>query len=615
MGLGPFTAFAVLMTCFSALADRPNILWITSEDNGPHLGCYDDPNANTPNLDALAAKGTWYLNAWSTLPVCAPARTAIITGMYPSSIGAEHMRSMARVPSGIRLFPEYLREAGYYCTNNSKEDYNVPAGDAVWDESSNRAHWRNRTGGQPFFAVFNIGTTHESQIRRRPHTPIHDPAAMQLPAYFPDTTETREDWAQYYDKMTTMDGQVGEKLRELEEAGLAEDTIVVYFGDHGVGLPRSKRSPYNSGLRVPLIVYIPEKFRVLAPSDAVVGAHSDRLVSFVDLAPTMLRLAGLDVPRHMQGRPFLGADRLAEKPYLFGLRGRMDERYDLVRVIRDKQFLYMRNYMPHRPHGQHVAYQFQTPTTRVWHDLYEQGALSPESSYFWETKAPEELYDLAADPDEVHNLAASPQHRETLMRMRAALADTLKSTWDVGFIPEPDYHTLYADRILYELARDEGAYPLELVLETADIATASAFDPVLIERLSHPHPVVRYWAATGLLIHEKQGEAIPRVQLRALLDDVSPSTRIVAAEIIARNGTANDASAALGTLLELSDVTNNHVTVAVFALNAIDYLDGKAAPIQDDLKALPTTSGDVPPRNRSYVSDLLDKILADLAAP
>jgi len=240
--------------------------------------------------------------------------------------------------------------------------------------------------------------------------------------------------------------------------------------------------------------------------------------------------------------------------------------------------------------------------------------LSPESSYFWETKAPEELYDLAADPDEVHNLAASPQHRETLMRMRAALANTLTGTRDVGFIPEPDYHTVYGGRVLYDLARDDDAYPLEIILETADIATASAFDRTLIDRLSHPHPAVRYWAATGILIHQRQGDAIPRVQMRTLLKDDSPSTRIVAAEILARDGTMDDARIALATLLELSDVTKNHVTVAVFALNAIDYLDGKAAPIQDDLKALPTTSGDVPPRNRSYVSDLLDKILADLKA-
>ena len=612
IGLGPLMALALLVACSFASADRPNILWISSEDNGPHLGCYGDPNANTPYLDALAAKGTRYLNAWSTLPVCAPARTAIITGMYPSSIGAEHMRSMALVPPEIRLFPEYLREAGYYCTNNSKEDYNVPAGAAVWDESSSRAHWKNRKSGQPFFAVFNIGTTHESQIRKRPHTLIHDPTAMQLPAYFPDTTETRADWAQYYDKMTTMDGQVGEKLRELEEAGLSEDTIVVYFGDHGVGLPRSKRSPYNSGLRVPLVVYVPEKYGGLVPGDAVAGGQSDRLVSFVDLAPTMLRLAGLDVPQHMQGQAFLGADSLPEKPYLFGLRGRMDERYDLIRVIRDKQFLYMRNYMPHRPHGQHVAYMFQTPTTRVWHDLYAQGALSPESSYFWEVKAPEELYDLAADPDEVHNLATLPEHRETLERMRASLSNTLLGTRDVGFIPEPDYHTVYGDRILYELARDDRVYPLELILETADIATASAFDRTLIDRLSHPHPTVRYWAATGVLIHQRQGVATPRARLRTLLDDESPSTRIVAAEILARSGTTEDADAALGTLLELADVTRNHVTVAVFALNAIDYLDGKAAPIQEEIRSLPTTGDDVPPRNRRYVSDMLTKILADL---
>ncbi|MFP6596081.1 MAG: sulfatase-like hydrolase/transferase [Candidatus Hydrogenedentota bacterium] len=593
-------------------SDRPNILWITSEDNGPHLGSYGDANAVTPHLDALATGGTIYLNAWSTLPVCAPARTAIITGMYPSSIGAEHMRSMALLPPGIRLFPEYLRDAGYYCTNNNKEDYNVPSNDEVWDESSRQAHWKNRKLGQPFFAVFNIGTTHESQIRRRPHTPVHDPAAVQLPAHYPDTPESRGDWAQYYDKMTEMDRAVGQRLRELEEAGLADDTIVMYYGDHGIGLPRSKRSPYNSGLRVPLIVVVPEKYRDLAPSDVGVGNMSDRLVSFVDLAPTLLRLADLEAPDNMQGKPFLGAKDLPEKEYLFGFRGRMDERYEMIRVIRDKRFLYMKNYMPHLAHGQHVAYMFQTPSTRAWYDKFVEGTLSPEHAYFWERKAPEELYDLEADPDEVRNLAGIPEHLERLRRMRGALEQILEDTRDVGFVPEPDYYTVYRDRILNELAQDEEAYPLALIRKVAGMATGLRFDPSLVGYLSHRNSNVRYWAATGVLNHEGSIEGMPIVQLRGLLDDVSPSVQIVAAELLARHGSGEDSRSALSILLELSDITKQHVTVVTFALNALDYLDEYAAPIKSEIAALPKTSETLPNRNRNYVSDLIAKIEADL---
>src|SRR5687767_8643410 len=378
----------------SVLASQlPNILWITSEDNGPHLGCYGDSFAQTPKLDRLAAKGMIYLNVWSVAPVCAPARTALISGLYPSSTGSEHMRSMVKLPAHMKMFPQYLGEAGYYCSNNSKEDYNLEKPGRVWDESSNKAHWRNRKPGQPFFAVFNHTVTHESQIRKRPHQLKHDPAKVRVPRFHPEAPEVRQDWAQYYDKMTEMDALAGANLRELEDAGLSEDTIVFYFGDHGPGLPRCKRSPYNSGLGVPLIIYFPKKFRHLAPRGYSAGGESDRLVSFVDFAPTVLSLARIPTPRWMQGVPLSAP----EPKYLHGLRGRMDERYDLVRSVRDKQYVYIRNYMPHKIYGQHVSYMFETPTTQAWKRLFDQGKLKPPQTYFWEKKPAEELYDLERD--------------------------------------------------------------------------------------------------------------------------------------------------------------------------------------------------------------------------
>ncbi|MGH9631454.1 MAG: sulfatase family protein, partial [Bryobacteraceae bacterium] len=318
------------MLASAADKPRPNILWITSEDNGPHLGAYGDTYATTPNLDKLAARGRIYLNAWSNAPVCAPARTTIISGLYPTCTGSEHMRSMTRLPEGMKMYPCYLREAGYYATNNSKEDYNLEHTGKVWDESSNKAHWRNRKPGQPFFAVFNFTVTHESQVRKRPHKAVHDPAKAPVPAYHPDVPEVRRDWAQYYDNLTTMDGQAGEVLRQLEQDGLAEDTIVFYYGDHGPGMPRCKRWPYNSGLHVPLIVYLPKKFRRLAPKEYKPGGKSERLVSFVDLAPAVLSTAGIKPPSHMQGHAFLGEFQAPEQPHVFGFRGRMDERYDMV---------------------------------------------------------------------------------------------------------------------------------------------------------------------------------------------------------------------------------------------------------------------------------------------
>ena len=468
---------AVLAAAGAAQAqERPNILWLSSEDNGPALGAYGDAYADTPNLDRLADRGTVYLNAWSNAPVCAPARTAIITGMYPPAIGAHHMRSRVRLPDGVPMFPQLLRAAGYYATNNAKEDYNVEKLGRVWDESSNEAHWRNRPGhggpeAAPFFAVFNLGITHESRIRQRPHEAVHDPAGVRVPAYHPDVPEVRQDWAQYYDRLTEMDAQVGERLAELEAAGLAGDTIVVYFGDHGVGLPRGKRSLLNSGLRVPLIVYVPPRFRELAGDGYRAGESTAELAAFVDLAPTMLSLAGVPPPDHMHGRALLGPYRDAPAEYLYGFRGRMDERYDFVRGVRDGRYVYVRNYTPYRVYGQHVAYMFQTPTTRVWKALYDAGRLEPAQRRFWETKPAEELYDLEADPDEVNDLAADPRHAAALVRLRGALRGHLLATRDLGFLPEPELLARSGGGPPYDLGRDDARYPLAAIMEIADWAT------------------------------------------------------------------------------------------------------------------------------------------------
>ncbi|MFT5130058.1 MAG: arylsulfatase A-like enzyme, partial [Rhodothermales bacterium] len=385
-----------LFTLSAFAAPHPNILWLTSEDNGPHLGCYGDTYATTPNLDALAAKSLRYLNAWSNAPVCAPARTTIISGMYPPATGSEHMRSNTALPPGFKMYPQFLREAGYYCTNTSKEDYNLAKPGQVWDESGRKAHWKKRKPDQPFFAIFNYTISHESKLRTRPHTQVHDPAKVRVPAYHPDIPEVRQDWAQYHDRMTEMDSQAGRALRELEAAGLADNTIIFYYGDHGSGMPRSKRWPYNSGLHVPLIVHVPEAWRALAPQDYSVGGSTDRLVGFVDLAPTLLSICGIKPPDYFHGHAFMGKDAAPAQPFAYGFRGRMDERNDLVRVARDQRYIYIRNYNPHKIYGQYIDYMFQTPTTRRWRELYDAGALKPPQTFFWETKPAEELYDLQA---------------------------------------------------------------------------------------------------------------------------------------------------------------------------------------------------------------------------
>ncbi|MCI0461004.1 MAG: sulfatase-like hydrolase/transferase [Gemmataceae bacterium] len=593
---------------------RPNIVWITCEDMGPHLGAYGDRYATTPNLDRLAKRSLRYLNVWSNAPVCAPARTTIITGLYPTSTGSEHMRSMTRLPPNLSMYPALLRALGYYCTNRVKEDYNLEKDGKVWDDSSAKAHYKNRKPGQPFFAVFNFTITHESQIRKRPHKLVHDPAKVRIPVYHPDTPEVRHDWAQYYDNITEMDRMVGELLRELEESGLAEDTIIIFYSDHGSGMPRNKRWPGNSGLHVPLIAHFPERLRPLAPKEYAPGGQTNRLVSFVDLAPTLLSLAGERPPEWMQGQAFLGKHEGQPREYLHGFRGRMDERIDLMRSVRDQRYVYIRNYMPHKIDGQHLDYMFQTPTTRVWKKLFDAGKLTPEQSHFWKPREPEELYDLQTDPDEVRNLAGSPEHQEILKRFRKVQYEHALRVRDVGFLPEDEIHGRSAGSTPYEMGRDEKKCPLKRILETADLASMLRPEalPELRKALTDEDSAVRYWAAMGVLMRGKKAVEAARDDLRKALADKAPAVRIAAAEALGKHGNDQDLKQALPVLLELAPIKKNNRYVAVMALNALGELGPRAAAGLPAIRAAAQGADSVPMRYRSYVPRLVEKLVADL---
>ncbi len=606
--------FWPLLTWLASAADRPNILWVTSEDNGPQLGCYGDAYATTPNLDKLAGRGMRYLHAWSCAPVCAPARTTIITGVYPPATGSEHMRSEVRMPDFMKMFPQFLREAGYYCSNNSKEDYNLIKPPGVWDESSNKAHYRNRQPGQPFFAVFNFTITHESQIRNAidPTNRIHDPAKVRVPAYHPDTPEVRKDWAQYYDRIAMMDAQVGRVLRDLETDGLADDTIVFYYGDHGSGMPRSKRWPGNSGLHVPLIVHFPPKWWHLAPEEYRVNGTSERLVSFIDLAPTVLSLAGLKPPPWMQGGAFAGRFSARPREFNFGFRGRMDERLDLARSATDGRYVYIRNYMPHKTCGQYLDYMFQTPTTRVWKEMFDAGKLNAAQSAFWQTKPPEELYDLASDPDEVNNLASSPEHQRILRRLRKAQQELAVEIRDVGFLPENEIHDRESGAPPFTMGHDRDSYPLEKVMAAAELASGlePGATPKLRRLLKDRDSAVRYWAALGFVMRGEAAVTGAREELLALLNDVAPAPRIAAAEALGRHGNAPDADLALKTLMQLAPMDTNGLYVSVLSLNAIVALGEGAKPVAAGVAALPVNRPGLPAKLNDYVPQLIKSIQA-----
>jgi uncharacterized sulfatase len=593
----------------------PNIVWITSEDHGPHLGCYGDKFARTPNLDKLAKKGMIFRRAWSNAPVCAPARTTIISGLYPTSTGSEHMRSMTRLPANMHMFPHYLRMLGYYCTNRVKEDYNLEKTGKVWDDSSNKAHWKNRGAGQAFFAVFNSTKSHESQIRNLKVKLVSDPAKVRIPAYHPDTPEVREDWTRSYDTIALVDGDAGEILRELEAAGLLEDTIIIYFADHGSGMPRNKRTPLNSGLHVPMIVYFPPAWQHLAPTGYQPGGRSDRLVSFVDLAPTMLSIAGSEPPAWMQGSAFAGKHIAKAPEFMHGFRGRMDERYDMQRSVTDGRYVYLRNYMPHLPAGQHVEYQFQTKTTAVWKKLFDAGKLNEAQSQFWMApRAREELYDLQSDPDEVKNLAASDAHQKTLERLREAQREHALTIRDVGFLPEDEIHRRSVGSTPYEFGHDAKSYPLKAILYGHQAAMLEGIGAIAAmgRAPKEKDPASRYWAVLAATYYGKEVVLGAQGPLRVMLKDDSPSVRIVAAEALATYSNKDDVDAALEVLLAHADAKKNSLYVSLAALNAVDRLGDKARPIAKELRALPTEPTDAKHRAAMGVSRLLTSIRSKL---
>ena len=432
-------------------AGKPlNILWLSVEDTSPWLACYGDVTAPTPNIDRLAREGVRYANAFATTPVCAPARHTIITGMYATSTGAMHMRNGQRSkaargrdaaaydgiplyeavpPPAVRCFPEYLRAAGWYATNNVKTDYQFVPPPTAWDESSGKAHWRNRAAGQPFFAVFNCTFTHESQAF--PDAPVRSdavkPADVNVPPYYPDTPTVRATLAQTYNNIVAMDGWVGQRLAELERDGLLGSTVVIFFSDHGVGLPRGKRSVYDSGLRVPLVVRFPD--------GRGAGTTDGRLVSFIDWAPTALSLAGLKPPPHMRGAPFLGAFAREAPKYAFATADRVDAAQETVRAVTDGRYKYVRNFRPDVGHLPRSAFRDTLAMMRDVEALRVDGKATAEQWQLVSTSKPrEEFYDTRGDPHEIRNVVEAAEHQSRIKAMRDALDQWMKDTGDLGLV-------------------------------------------------------------------------------------------------------------------------------------------------------------------------------------
>ncbi len=465
-----FLLFILLLSASSIAQDRPNILWLSCEDISPTLSMYGDSTAHTPNLDQLAKEGVVFDNVYATVAVCAPSRSSIITGMYPISIGTMHMRTAqdvmswgqrdyegfskavdiegnhvpryaAVIPPEVKCFTEYMRQSGYYCTNNEKTDYQFAAPVTAWDENNNKAEWKHTPKGMPFFSVYNHGVTHESQIWKRKNEPMTvSPQKVPLPSYYPDDSIVRQDVARNYSNIEALDKQIGEKIQALKDAGLYENTIIFFFSDHGGPLPRGKRLHYMSGLKVPFIVRVPEKYQKkygINP-EWIKNGRVDKLISFVDLAPTLLSIAGYKIPAYMQGMAFMGQQRTNKtRKYIFASGDRFDEHTDRMRVAFDGRYWYVRNYHPELPAYKDIGYRKNIDMMNRLLYLHKMGKLNPAQNYWFRLyKTNEELYDCNTDSENLINLIDNPEYKAKAEELSQAVDNWIQQVGDRAEMPE-----------------------------------------------------------------------------------------------------------------------------------------------------------------------------------
>ena len=580
--------FLILFCVFQNLLARPNILWISAEDIGPQFGCYGDPHAITPNIDRLASQGTRYTNAYTTAGVCAPCRSGIITGMYQNSIGTHHMRCNSILPSWLKPFPKALKESGYYCTNNSKTDYQFskPSTNEIWDQSGSRAHWKNRKKDQPFFAVFNYTGCHESGIASESKYKSvtanltakerQDPNKIStLPPYYPDTPAVREDWKRNYELITAMDSWAGSLIKEIKDQGLYEETIIFFWSDHGVGLPRAKRWLYHSGTHVPLIVRIPGQ---------LAGKVDHQLVSSIDFGPTVLNLAGIKVHDNLQGRAFLGKNLSAPRKYVFGARDRMDERYDIIRAVFDGRFRYIRNFEPLKPYYQYMNTPEKGATMREIRRAENESSLTVAGKLFSSSEKPvEELYDIKVDPHEINNLASDSKYLSKIKLMRNVMSNWQSTIGDIGLIPEAEIEIQEkqsGSRFEIMNGKESDSNHIQQLVSVATKASEgiSALDD-LIRASTSNDPVIRYWAMNGIgNIGKNAGEVAKKISIDAMKDD-SPSVRIAAARAVAKFG---EIDSALGLLK--NELKSPHQWGRLATAIVIDEMGEDARPLVDDLK-------------------------------
>lgn len=574
---------------------RPNIVWLVSEDNSVHyMDLYFKGRARTPAIEKLAKGGVVFNHAFSNAPVCSVARTTLATGCYGPRIGTQYHRKSVAVPmpDQLKMFSELLTEAGYYTANKSKTDYNAIAGNQVWNDSSRKATWRNREDGQPFFFMQSFSTSHEGKLHfpeaAMKNKPTRtSPDTVQLPPYFPDTPTFRYTQAKYQDLMMDVDAQIGAVVDQLQSDGLLENTIIFYFGDHGGVLPRGKGYAYESGLHVPLVVRIPERWSHLI--DYKRGTRADGFVSFIDFGPTALNLASVDVPEQMDGKPFLGKGVSAKvvegRNEAFGYADRFDEKYDFVRTLRQGRFEYVRNYQPFNPDGLYNFYRYKMLAYREWKTLYDQGTLNEVQSQFFEARPPEQLFDIEADPYEVRDLSGDPAYQETLLELRGRMNDHVASMPDLSFYPESVLATDAFENPVAFGRKNQANIRRYLQVANLQLLEFQDAEPKLAKAFASADPMVRFWACVTCSAFGKQAASLQPVIEKLAQSDPSNLVRARAAEFLGLTGSrgaeallvkaVNNAQTAIeaGLILNSVALLRDHSSANKFDLSELQIPD------------------------------------------
>ncbi len=577
----------------------PNIVWINCEDVSLNWGCYGDEYATTPNIDNLASKGIVFDKAFATSPICAPARSTLISGVYSTSLGTQHLRSDVKRPDFLKILPEILSKNGYFTTNLAKTDYNFdPTG--TWDYwERDEVPWRQRKDNQPFFSMYVYGMTHEGSVNHSekwaqntkdlPAELFHNPEKVTLPPYYPNTKEMRKIWAHYHDNNTVFDRVVGAIVDSLKTDGLLENTIILVFSDHGAGLPRYKRWLYDTGIHVPVVAYIPEKFKHLV--DTKIGEHTNRIINFADFAPTMLSLAQIEIPDYMEGKPFMGQEIATPRKYTIGTRSRADNMYEMSMAIRTDKYIYIRHYLPHLPYIQPgVIFSSKKESLAEFHLLKTEGKLNDLQMKMYQPKGVEELYDLENDPNELNNLAGNEDFASIMEDLKSELHGWAIEHRSTDFLHEAEYMNLSEKTTPYEFAHS-GNFPIGKLVAAAELVGRGTLNDYL-ELMKDDSPGVRYWGITGLQTLGVRAKNAKN-DLIGLLKDESPVVQITAAKTLCDMNILDESLPVLAQNLQ-----DKRPWVILYAARSIELIGADAKPlvpvmleVWESLKKIPGQKG------------------------